>query len=709
MTSATARFDTAWRRNLLRVVLGVTVSLGAVVYVPSAWLAVTNDLWSIFIVDTLAIVGLLALWRFDGLPMALRAAATCFIFYGVGVGLLLVVGPVSQIYLLGSSVFTTLLLGVRWRVATTTLNIVTIAVVFALTGGGLNMNPGGFAEARAGWAVVVANFAFINIALVLAVGTVLDTLEREQSALVTSNRALQENRALLAIAGRAAQLGGWSYVVATDEYRWTDELLAVLEISKDSAPTADILLSHYNDESRARIAAAMDSCKRHGTPFELHVQATTARGNHRHLRVIGAAELDETGAVREVHGSIQDETAQKEIEARQQRLEQQLHQSQKLEAVGTLAGGVAHDFNNLLTVILSYSSLMLEEHPQDSELREDLEEIRSAAERGTQLTRQLLAFGRKQLLQPRAVDLDTATDGVRKLLLQLLREDIQLTVLRSNEPCHVLVDPGQFEQVLVNLVVNARDAMPHGGKLTIELSRVEADEAYVAAHPGASVGRYGMLTVTDTGVGMTRETQARVFEPFFTTKALGHGTGLGLASVYGIVQQSRGHIWLYSEPGKGSSFRVMFPCAEGAAVTSQDDVRKALPTLRGTETVLVVEDEAQVREVLCSSLRRLGYTVLEAQNGGEALMLSEQFSATIHLLVTDVVMPMLSGRQVAERLRQPRGELRVLFTSGYTENTITHHGVLDSGVPFVAKPFTPDVLARRVREVLDAPKVTSPS
>ncbi|PZR07405.1 MAG: hybrid sensor histidine kinase/response regulator [Archangium gephyra] len=686
----------------MRVVLSVTAGLGAIVYVPSAWLAFSNDMMAIFIVDTVAIAGVLALWWFDRLPMVLRAAATCFIFYGVGVGLLFTVGPVSQIYLLGASVFTTLLLGPRWRIATTTLNIVTIAVAFALTGGGIQMKAGGFAEARASWAVVVANFAFINVALVLAVGKVLDTLEREQTA-------VQENRALLAIAGRTALLGGWRYVIATNEYRWTDELLDVLEVPKDSAPTADQLRSYYEDESRVLIRAAMDRCTSDGTPFDLHVKAVTARGNARRLRVIGVAERDERGAVREVHGSVQDETAQKEAEARQQRLEQQLHQSQKLEAVGTLAGGVAHDFNNLLTVILSYSSLMLEERPQDQANRDDIEEIRSAAHRGAQLTRQLLAFGRKQLLQPEEVDLDAAMQDLRKLLARLLREDIQLTVLRTNEPCHVLVDKGQFEQVVVNLVVNARDAMPQGGKLTIELSQVEADEAYVAAHPGSCIGSYGMLTVTDTGVGMTRETQARIFEPFFTTKALGQGTGLGLASVYGIVQQSRGHIWLYSEPGNGTSFRVLFPCVQRNGARPLAARKTPLPTLRGTETLLVVEDEAQVREVLCSSLRRLGYTVLEAQNGGEALMVSEQFNATIHLLVTDVVMPMMSGRQVSERLRQSRADMRVLYTSGYTENTITHHGVLDSGVAFMAKPFTPDVLARRVREVLDAAKVTSAS
>lgn len=700
MHDTTRRLETTWRRELLRVVLRATAGLGAIIYVPSALLALKQGLVGLFVMDTIALAAVIALWWFDSLPMKVRSLATCIVFYFVGVGLLLTVGAVSQIYLLGFSIFTTLLVGVRGRIATVVLNIVTLGIVFALEAGANDMHVSAFMDHGATWAVVLGNFAFINIGLVLSVGTVLDTLEREQAALVTSNMALNESRALLSIAGRTAHLGGWRYAVTKRVLTWSDELREIYELPENSTPTLEHIVSSCAEASRDELTEAIDSCARDGTPFDLTVDAVTAHGKPRSLRLIGIADRDANGTINCVHGAIQDVTAKHEAALRHQRLETQLRSSQKLEAIGTLAGGVAHDFNNLLSVILSYSSLMLGDLPPDDANREDLEEIKRAAERAAALTRQLLAFGRKQMLQPVVVDLNVAVSDLKKLLARLLREDIRLTVLRSAQPCSVFVDLGQLEQVVVNLVVNARDAMPDGGKLTIELSEVDADEAYVAAHPGASKGRFGMLTVTDTGVGMSKQTQEHIFEPFFTTKDVGKGTGLGLATVYGIVQQSGGHLWLYSELGQGTSFRVLFPRTD-AAPTQRNDVKPASEALQGTETLLVVEDEAQVREVLCTSLRRQGYTVLEAQNGGEALMLSEQFTATIHLLITDVVMPMMSGRQVAERLQRARPDMAVLYMSGYTENTITHHGVLESGVAFMNKPFTPEVLTRRVRGVLD--------
>ncbi len=681
------------------MVLRATAGLGAVVYVPSAILALSQGLVGLFVMDTLALGAVIALWWFDNLPMRVRSLATCTIFYFVGVGLLLTVGAVSQIYLLGFSIFTTLLAGVRGRIATVVLNIVTLAIVFSLGLGANDMHAAAFMSHTATWSVVLGNFAFINVGLVLAVGTVLDTLEREQSALVASNVALNENRALLSIAGRTAHLGGWRYAVATRELTWSDELLELYELTEQ--PTLEQSFEFCAEASRSEVMTAMERCVRDGTPLDLTVQAVTARGTPRTFRVLGIADRDANGVTVRLHGATQDVTEQHEAELREERLELQLRSSQKLEAIGTLAGGVAHDFNNLLSVILSYSSLMLSDLPEDDTNREDLQEIKRAAERAATLTRQLLAFGRKQMLQPVVVDLNVAVDELKKLLTRLLREDIRLSILRAPTPCCVFVDLGQLEQVVVNLVVNARDAMPEGGKLTLELSEVDADDAYVAAHPGASLGRFGMLTITDTGTGMSKQTQERIFEPFFTTKDVGKGTGLGLATVYGIVQQSGGHLWLYSELGQGTSFRVLFPRAD-ALPSQRGEVAPMSADHQGTETLLVVEDEPQVREVLCSSLRRQGYTVLEAQNGGEALMLSEQFTATIHLLITDVVMPMMSGRQVAERLQRARPDMAVLYMSGYTENTITHHGVLESGVAFIAKPLTPDVLSRRVRGVLDA-------
>jgi nitrogen-specific signal transduction histidine kinase/ActR/RegA family two-component response regulator len=388
----------------------------------------------------------------------------------------------------------------------------------------------------------------------------------------------------------------------------------------------------------------------------------------------------------------------------QRQLEAQLLQSQKMEAVGRLAGGVAHDFNNLLTVIMSYSDLLLEDLPSADTHREDVEQIRKAAEGAASLTRQLLAFSRQQVLDPKLVDPNEILRDVAKILRRVLGEDIELKLALDSELGRVIADRGQIEQVLMNLVVNARDAMPRGGKLTIETANVDLDETYGGGHIGVKPGQYVMLAVSDSGVGMDKATQARVFEPFFTTKEYGKGTGLGLSTVFGIVKQSGGSVWLYSEPGAGATFKIYLPRAEGVAEIGRPP---AVPTqsLRGIETILLAEDEEQVRTVLVSILRMMGYQVLEARTPAEALKIAETHPKRIDLLLTDVVMPGMNGRELAERVLTMREGLRVLFMSGYTDDVILHHGVLEAGVPFLQKPITPDSLTRKVRQVLDADRV----
>src|SRR6266705_1020809 len=384
----------------------------------------------------------------------------------------------------------------------------------------------------------------------------------------------------------------------------------------------------------------------------------------------------------------------------QRRLQQQVLQSQKMEAVGRLAGGIAHDFNNLLTVITSYSDLLLEDLAPGDAKRDDLEQVRKAEDGAAALTRQLLAFSRQQVVEPRVVSLNTVIEGLQKILRRVIGEDIELTTTLAPDLGAVRADVGQLEQVLMNLAVNARDAMPTGGRLTVETANVEHDPEYARGQEAAAVHRFAMLAVTDTGCGMDEATKARIFEPFFTTKEPGKGTGLGLATVYGIVNQAGGHIWVYSEPGHGTSFKTYFPQLDEAAASGAARP-VALPVPRGRETVLLVEDAAAVRAVTRAVLERQGYTVLEAPNGEAALRLGAKHRGPIHLLLTDVVMPELSGRQLAEQLAALRPAMRVLYTSGYTDDAVFRHGVLEAGIAYLQKPFTPDALARKVREVLD--------
>jgi PAS domain S-box-containing protein len=383
-------------------------------------------------------------------------------------------------------------------------------------------------------------------------------------------------------------------------------------------------------------------------------------------------------------------------------LEHQLRQAQKMEAIGQLAGGIAHDFNNLLSVILSYSELLAGELKEGDPMRADVDEIRGAGVRAVDLTRQLLAFSRQQVLQPKIVDVSVIVAGMEKMLRRLLGEDVELVSLAGPSLGKIRVDPGQMEQVIMNLAVNARDAMPRGGKLTVETAEVVLDDAYAAKHVGVKPGLHAMLSVSDTGTGMDKATQARMFEPFFTTKGLGKGTGLGLATVFGIVRQSDGTIWVESELGKGTTFSAYFPMADGAAIASAPKPAPEGGTLHGSETILLVEDEERVRVLARSILRKYGYTVLDAQSPGDAFLLCEQHDTAIDLLLTDVVMPRMSGRELAERLLQIRPAMRVLYMSGYTDDAIMRHGILESSLAFLQKPITPEALVRKVREVMDA-------
>jgi len=408
---------------------------------------------------------------------------------------------------------------------------------------------------------------------------------------------------------------------------------------------------------------------------------------------------DEAGHVVGSSAIAQDISQLKRAVAERQVMEEQFHQSQKLESIGRLAGGVAHDFNNMLNVILGYGELMLTKLEEADPLWEYTREVVEAGKRAAALTRQLLAFSRKQTLRPRVLNLNDIISNLKKMLGRLIGEDIQLTTALAEDLCRVEVDPGQIEQVIMNIAVNARDAMPQGGVFTIETRNVALDERYAKEHINVEPGNYALLIMSDNGCGMDETTRKRLFEPFFTTKAMGKGTGLGLATVYGIIAQSKGYIWFYSEPGKGTAFKIYLPCT--TTLKSPTKVTADLIETPGSgQTILVVEDEASLRKLCAAVLKKAGYHVLAAANGGEALLLIEEKKMQPDLILTDVVMPGMSGKVLADRLKQALPHIRVLFMSGYTDDAIVQHGVLGSGMPFIEKPFNTTTLVNKVGALL---------
>jgi two-component system, cell cycle sensor histidine kinase and response regulator CckA len=518
---------------------------------------------------------------------------------------------------------------------------------------------------------------------------VRDVTERK-----AAERALREREAQLELASKVAKLGAWTVDVSNEVTWWSNEVRAMRGLAPDEELTRKRAIECYAPEYRELITAKARACALEGIPFDVEVQVLTGAKSRAWERVIGQAERDAEGRIVRVYGTVQDIDEQRT-------LYDQMQQAQKMEAIGQLAGGVAHDFNNMLSVILGYAELAQQKMAPDAPGRAELLEIERAAQRSAELTRDLLAFSRKQLMQPRAIDVSQVVVHMENLLRRLLGEDVELLLDIDARTPTVLVDPKQVEQVLMNLAVNARDAMPHGGKLHIEVSSFDVDAAFAQRERELRPGRYVTLAVTDSGMGMDAATRERVFEPFFTTKELGKGTGLGLSTVFGIVKQCRGHVTVYSELGHGSTFRVYLPSVDAPAEAL---TTASLPpgALIGNETILLVEDEQQVREVTAEILLGCGYNVLVAADAVEAIELARRHHGLIHLLLTDVVMARMSGRELAERLAPLRPSMRVMYVSGYTHGAIVHQGVLQPGIAFLQKPMTRRTLCEKVREVLGA-------
>jgi len=466
----------------------------------------------------------------------------------------------------------------------------------------------------------------------------------------------------------AAELLGYS----PDELRHRD--FGSLLLEADRTPFAAHLAS-VRENGRPQVAEMLVE----GKSNSVFVRLDSARSDH----------ASSSGSVRSILTDISD----------RKQLEEQLHLSQRLEAMGRLAGGIAHDFNNLLMAMLGQSEVLLLRLGKTDPARAGVESIQKTIERAAALTQQLIAFSRKQVIAPKIVDINSTIAGMDTIFRRAINEDVDLVYVLRSDAAAVRVDPAQMSQVMLNLVVNARDAMPQGGRLMIETRNTTLDKSYAARHLNVKPGSYVCISVTDTGTGMTPETQKRIFEPFFTTKAERKGTGLGLATVYGIVEQSEGHITVSSEVGKGTTFDIYFPRVESAAPAQA--VKPKVEAPRGSETILLIEDDDAVRAPVCEMLRLSGYTVLEARHGGEALLMCERHKGPIHLMLSDVVMPHISGRELAQRVAPIRPEMRVLFMSGHTDDSVIRHGVMNATMAFVQKPFTLDAIARKIRAVLD--------
>ncbi|HVP27727.1 MAG TPA: PAS domain-containing protein [Myxococcota bacterium] len=506
------------------------------------------------------------------------------------------------------------------------------------------------------------------------------------------------------LAAKATNTAIWDWDFATDEVDWSGETESILGFSQDEIDRRIAWWKeHIHPEDRARVVVSIEDAIRRGERFWSD-EYRFVRGDGAVLWIFdqGYAVKDESGQTVRMIGAMADVTRRKQSAEKEEQLEEQLRQAQRLETLGRLAGGIAHDFNNLLTAILGNAQFLLEDLQKDDPRRGDLDEIKTAALRAADLTHHLLAFGRRQVLQPRVVNLNDVFANSERLLQRVIGEDVTLAYVGAPDLGNVYVDENQLVQVLMNLVVNARDAMPEGGRITIETSNVELAEEYVVDDVRHLPGSYVLLAVTDTGEGVAPEIRSRIFEPFFTTKERGKGTGLGLSTVYGIVKQSGGYVWCYSEVGIGTTFKVYLPRVDAPVETPRARPH-ADGSAGGSETILVVEDEDAVRNLACRVLERLGYRVREAPSPEIALRMVQESQEPIDLVVTDVVLPQMSGSQLVREIARvrPRVRLRVLYMSGYADDAIVHHGVLEAGVAFLQKPFTAEALGRRVREALD--------
>jgi PAS domain S-box-containing protein len=533
--------------------------------------------------------------------------------------------------------------------------------------------------------------------------TIEQTVAERTADLTRENAERRKSEAQLAQAQQIARLGSWEWDVANNTVGWSDETRRLYGWHpQDTGFSVETCLERIHPDDLPNLKVALSESLRTGQPFTCDHRILLPDGSQRTVSGRGEVVVNEIGEPVKMIGTVQDVTDLKQAEQALRRSEDRLLQSQKMEAVGRLAGGVAHDFNNILTVIGGYCAMSLQTLDKNNPLQKNITEIQNASERAASLTRQLLAFSRKQVLQPRVLQVNEVVQNMEKMLRRLIGEDVELSIVFDRALGRIKADPGQLEQVIMNLAVNARDAMPRGGKLTVSTSNVLIDHELKFRNRTLDVGEYVLLAITDNGVGMNEEVKAHLFEPFFTTKGLGKGTGLGLATCYGIISQSGGDIHVYSEPNSGTTFKIYFPRTD--AIPEPAMVADTSDMYAGNESILIVEDDPAVRRMAVVILRNCGYKIQESNNAFEALEVFRR-NPNFDLVLTDVIMPQMSGKEMSDKIREQCPQTKILLMSGYTDDALAHHGVLDEGLLFLEKPFSPAKLTRKVREVLDAPAI----
>ncbi len=688
-----------WRAALLTIILRAGIVLGVIVYIPSVVLALRGGLVGVVVIDTLAIALLALLAFFERVPFSTRATVFCLVVYMLGAGLLIWIGSVSQIFLLAFSVLSALLLGLRAGLGATVLSTLTLLLIGLLGFASPEMRVAPLASGMAGWITITLNFALVNTLLTVAIGVVISAMDSALLQEISARSSFERQRTLL-----RTLIDAMPDLVFTKHTDGRFDLVnhaayTMFGLEREEQMTGKTVFDLYPSDIAERRTADDRAVFAGRTLHNHEEQRTNAAGKARWFLATKLPLRDARDRIVGLIGISRDITDRKQAELQRDRFQSELQQSQKMEAIGQLAGGIAHDFNNLLTIIAGHSGLLLAQPDAAPGVKESVREIADAAERAAGLTRQLLAFSRQAMLQPEVIDVNATVLETSALLRRLIGEDIALTTVLDPQVAAVRVDPNQLNQILMNLALNARDAMPRGGKLTIGTANVTLDDAYVATHLGAKAGAHVMLSITDSGTGMSPDVLSRIFEPFYTTKGVGKGTGLGLSMVFGIVQQSGGGIHVYSEPNHGSTFKIYLPAVQElvVAVTSS----RAEVSHGGTETILLVEDDDGVRALALRCLQAVGYEVITARDGVEALAIAKQTNQRIDLLVTDVVMPNMSGPKLVESLRSQYSDLAALYMSGYTDDAVVRHGLLQADVDFLQKPFTALSLAQKVRAVLD--------